>query len=227
MSLVKTTSNGNIVADHLSLFADQLGKQKPAQVRVAAASAINRATTSVRSTTATQVGRRRKLPASMVKSRLFIPDKPGGGRKKLGRATAKFLDSRIYIYKSGIPWIAIAKNGKGIFQGSRIKYKGKKGNKILSIGTRTGGRQIARGFTNVVGPKKNLHVLARGGKDRYPITLPKEYIHEDANRMLVRNIKRTFRIEYEKAMERNLKFKIQKIREKELGVAVATATSIL
>lgn len=205
MAVVKTTSNGNVIAKHLEGLAYQLSKEKPGEVRRGAARAINRATASIKSKTSVTVSRKSKLPKRLVNNRLLIP--------KRGRATSRFLNAKIYIYHSGIPWISLAKNAKGGLQESRIKYKGRKGSKTLSVGTRTGGRQIERGFTNVVGRKKILHVMARKGRSRYPIELPRIFIHEDLNRTLIRRARRTFRLLYEKELERELRFRLEKQRK--------------
>lgn len=200
MSLVKTTSNGKVIAKHLSGLAYQLSHEKPKQVRLAAARSINRTTTTIISKTTATLSRTEKLPKRFVKKRLLVP--------KRGRATSRFLNAKIHIYKSGIPWISLANNPKGAFQAGRVRFKGKKGSKTLVIGTRTGGRSIARGFVNVVGRKKRLHVLAREGKSRTPIQMPKIFIHDEANKLLNRRIARTFRLRYERELEGELKFRL-------------------
>jgi Prophage minor tail protein Z (GPZ) len=204
MSLVKTTSNGNVIAKRLELLAHQIGKDKPKQVRVAASRAINKATDTIISRTKKAVGKRSRVPASVISRRMKIPRK--------GRANTKFLYSKIHIYKAGIPLYALAKNSKGGVVKSRINMVGRKGSRAITIGTDTGRHRVERGFVNVVGRKRTPHILARKGKGRYPIELPKIFIHDDLNKHAQKRIRRTFRIIYDREMERVLKLPLTEKR---------------
>lgn len=200
--LVKTTSNGLVIAVHLETLAKQLAYERPSQVRAAAAAALNRSTQATVSEVVKVTAKNESLPRRFVKRRVVKP------RSK--RATPKFLSTQIRIYHAGVPWISIAKDGKGIFQAGRIKFKGRKGNKVLSVGTRTGGRRIERGFINNVNGRD--HILAREGQKRLPITLPRVFIHKEANRQAKRLIPTKFRLEYEKNLEGVFRKKLSQLK---------------
>lgn len=159
------------------------------QVPRAYASATNKVMAKIKTQIVSESSKELGIKAGLVRKRVFVK-----------RATQKKMRGAVTIYHSDIPGIAVKPNLKA---SARYNAIGRRASNKIRIG-----KQIfTPAFVNKYGKKKNLQVLYRTSKSRYPIKVASVPLKADVEKRAFPIAKRMMGADFQSIVFSELKFR--------------------
>lgn len=159
------------------------------EVPRAYASAVNKVMAKIKTQIVKEVAPELGVAAKLVRKRVFVK-----------KATANKLRGVVTVYTSNIPGIAVKPNLK---QSARYNARGRRASNKIKIGNQT----FSPAFVNKYGKKKELHVLYRTSKERYPIKMAMVPLRAAVEKRALPIAQRLMGAEFERLVLADLKYR--------------------